>query len=273
MNSINTIQRDIFNFIKETICGAVNYTLVAQNAIKVETSFLDWKGTPVSIYVTENGEITDGGSTINQLRALRVFDDFEDWPFKEDFFYRSKISPEGIDLMPQEPKNKDSLLAYIQGIARLPYFFEPKPIETVADKFPSVVRESAIEAIIELYPKEDVNTSKRWAASFAEPRTFELYTGLKVYSDMSPKRENLMVQIISHENSSPSIKRQHVSSKILSPVLLKRENSKVQAYAVIHDLKEYPIDSRNLLHQEAEGIIELRQENSKYQLAELLVKG
>ena len=268
MNSNNTIQIDTFNFIKQTVCGAINYALVGKNAIKVVTPFLDWKGAPVSIYVTETGEITDGGRTINQLRAMRVVDDFEDWPFKEDFFYRSRISSEGIDLVPQEPENQESLLAYIQGIARLPYFFEPKPIETVADRFPTVVRESAIEAIIELYPKE----SKKWAASFTEPRTFELHNGLKVHSDMSPKSENLMIQIISHENSPPSIKRQHVSSKILSPVLLKRDNPRTQTYAVIHDLKEYPIDSRNLLQQEAEGVIELKQENSKYRLAELLVK-
>ena len=130
----NDIQREIFNRIKKAICDSVKYSIVDKNAIKVTTPFLDWKGAPVSIYITQDGNITDGGQTLSQLKSLRVFEDFEFWPFKEDFYLRSQIQQIRGSLEPTDPESAECLLRFIQGVARAANFFEAKPITSSADK-------------------------------------------------------------------------------------------------------------------------------------------
>ena len=88
---MNKNQEALFSKIKEAICNSIEYSLVRKNAIKVTTPYLDWMGAPVSIYITEEGHITDGGQTLNQICSLRANEDFEYWPYKIDYFERYNI--------------------------------------------------------------------------------------------------------------------------------------------------------------------------------------
>ena len=74
---INETQLKLFAEIKKAICDTIEYKEVSRNAIEVATPFLDWKGTQVSFFITEDGYVTDGGQILSQFKALRVIKDFE----------------------------------------------------------------------------------------------------------------------------------------------------------------------------------------------------
>ncbi len=101
---------------------------VKNGAIGIETPFLDWKGYPVTIYVTATGRVTDGGNTLNELRSLRVIQKYENWNFRDDYFRRYNIVEWKNNEL--EPADTEHLLSYLQGIARLGHFFPPNPITT-----------------------------------------------------------------------------------------------------------------------------------------------
>lgn len=266
MNSITEIQKSIFSMLKNVICDSVEAIPVNKGAIKVTTPFIDWKGYSMSIYVTKEGKITDGGDTINQLLSLRVIDEFEEWPFQEDFFNRYQIQRSQSSLEPVNPESEDTLLSYLQGIARIPGLFEAKPIYSTVDNYPTIVRNFIKESIIEEYkiPASEV-------VNYTNPRTIILQSGIKIQNDVSPKNPNNMIKIISHASGSSTDKRQHVGHKVLDSVLWKRENSKVRYYPILENLEDYPRDSQNLLETEAEKIIETKEPESKYELAEIIV--
>ena len=221
-------QISIFNILKEDICESVEAIPVNKNAIKITTPFIDWKGSLVSIYVTEDGKVTDGGDTINQLRSLRVIDDFEEWPFQLDYFNRYNIQIIRNSLEPIDIESKSVLLDYVQGIARIPSFFEPKPIHSSADNYPIIARTIAKEGLIETF-----NMSPEDVLKYTNPNTINLKSGRSIQNEMSPLNENKIIKIISHSSSTSTDKRQHVDHKVLSSVLWKRENSKVQLYAIL----------------------------------------
>lgn len=107
-----------------------------RSALKIDTPFLDWKGCPVCIYVDENGMVTDGGGTINELIALRCLEKFESWKFKEDYFNRYGIWRKGNRLHPTNTDSGEALLSYVQGISRIPGFFKANPIKGKRDRKP-----------------------------------------------------------------------------------------------------------------------------------------
>lgn len=261
---ITDAQTPVFNILKKIICESVEAIPVNKEAIKVTTPFIDWKGYPVFIYVTKEGKVTDGGNTINQLISLQVIDKFEEWPFKGDFFNRYLIQQTRGSLEPIDCESAENLLSFIQGIARIPGLFEPKPIYTQADNFPTIARDLASDGLKEKY---QLNPSE--ISEYITQRKIPL-DGWNVISDMSPKNENRIVKIISHASGSSSDKTQHVYSKVLHPVLCKQEKPNTQFYAVLKDMKEYSEDSQALLEKKAESIIETRKPNSKFELASLL---
>ncbi len=266
MNSITEIQKSIFSSFKNVICDSVEAIPVNKGAIKITTPFIDWKGYLISIYVTKDGKITDGGDTINQLYSLRVIDEFEEWSFQHDFFDRYQIQRSQNSLEPVNPESEDALLSYLQGIARIPGLFEAKPISCATDNYPTIVRNIIKESIIEEY---NIPASK--VVNYTNPRTINLESGLKVQNDVSPKNVNNMIKIISHASSSSTDKRQHVGHKVLDALLWKRENSKVRLYPILKNLEDYPIETQNLLESEAKKIIETNEPESKYELVKLIV--
>ena len=260
-------QKAIFKLLKEELCETVEAVPVNKGAIKILTPFIDWKGSLVSIYVTEDGKITDGGNTINQLRSLKVIDNFEEWPFQEDFFHRYQIQRSRNSLEPTNNESGDALLAYVQGISRIPSFFEPKPIYSSSDNYPIIARTLAKDGLIEKYGISPSDISE-----YIKPQRIDLKSGRNIQNDMSPKNRKNFIKIISHSSSSSSDKRQHVDYNVLAYFLLKREESRIQFYAVIGNLKDYPKDSRDFLESEAKEIIETDDLESKFSLAKILVE-
>lgn len=268
---INEIQLEIFNKIKLTVCDTVQYNEVGKNAIEVVTPFLDWKGAQVSIFITEDGRITDGGQILSQLKSLRVIDNFNNWEFKLDFFQRSRIQKVRGSLQPIDNESVTDILKYVQGITRLPNFFEPKPIHATSDKFPNIARDVALNALIDIAPHDDFDKREQWAAKFIKARHIPL-NGFDIESDMSPNKYCRLVKIISHATSNTSDRRQHVSAKVLDSLLWKRDEPDVELYIVVDDVDVYPPESGNLLREESEEIIQLKFDQSGARLAEVLTE-
>ncbi len=260
-------QDTIFINLKKAICESVEAIPVDKGAIKITLPFLDWKGYPVFIYVTKEGQVTDGGNTINQLTSLRVIDDFEEWPFKEGFFHRYQIQQTIRSLEPIDSESTDSLLSYIQGITRIPSFFEPRPISSKPDNYPFMAIKIATEGLRERYQLSASEISR-----YVTSKTIKLKSNLKIQTDMAPNRKNAIVKVVSHASGTTTDKRQHVGYKLYEQGLWKRENSKVQLYTVLGDLGDYPWDSRELLIAESEKIIQTKDPDSKYEIAEMLIE-
>jgi hypothetical protein len=268
---MNSDQEALFAKIKEAICSSIECFSVRKNAIKVTTPYLDWMGSPVSLYITEDGRITDGGQTLNQISSLRAIEDFEYWQFKLDYYERYNIQQirGSLDLCYLD--SPDGILRYIQGISRLPTFFEAKPISAVEDKFPQTVRRTILDTLINDYPERPRYDTIGWAVKLTRPRSIKL-DGITIHSDMSPNNNNRLIQIISHANSSTSDKRQHVASKLLDPLLWRRVNKQVEMFAVVYDLSKYPNDSQNLLKQEADGIFEMKDDLARVRVAKAVAE-
>ncbi len=120
-------QVKIFRKLKAVLVKCISSAKAQKGALIISTPFMDWKGNLVTIYVTEDLKITDGGDTINQMRALRVIEDFEKWAFKEDFLGRYNLCIKGNEIVPKDT-SPGALLWYLQGISRLPGYFKPNPI-------------------------------------------------------------------------------------------------------------------------------------------------
>jgi hypothetical protein len=269
----NELQLDIFDKIKKEICSNIEFYPVRKKAIEVVKPFLDWNGSNISVFITEDGRITDGGEVLSQLRSLQIFDDFNNWPFKEDFFSRYYIKSAGACLESNDPSSPRNIIRYMQGITRLPNYFEPKPIYDASEQFPNKVHKMTIEALLPFAPSNFQEDDRRlWAKEFTKERPIKL-NGIEVRSDMSPKRHFRMVQIISHATSSKYVKKQHVDAKVLPPVLWKRKENRVDVYFIVEDLSAYPSESRTLLRQESnENIIEINETGSEKQIAKIMLE-
>jgi hypothetical protein len=268
---INEIQLKIFEALKREICNRVEYSIVGKGAIEVLTPFLDWKGTPVSIFITKDGIITDGGRTLSQFDSLRISEDFNNWDFKSDFFNRYHIRETRGRLESVNNGNSADILSYIQGITKLPNYFEPKPIYLVADKFPGKVRRIAKEALLQFAPQDLPEERELWALKFVQERRIPL-NGIEVHSDMSPNIYLRMVQIISHATSNASDRKQHIESKVLQSLLAKEKYSNADMIAVIECLDTYPRSGIALLEKKSR-IVEMDNEKlGGKELAELLLE-
>lgn len=268
MNQTTKPQTIIFDMLKKGICESVEAVPVSKGAIEITTPFMDWKGFPLSIYVTRDGKITDGGGTINQLRALRVYEDFEGWVFLNDYFNRYQIQDIQGRLEPVNPESVEALIAYLQGIARLPSFFEPKPIRSQSDYYPSQVKEIAKSGLMEEY-----QLSLPEAEKYILPRQIKLKTGFPIQSDLSPKREDTIIKIVSHATSEATTQSEHVSHKILPPILLKKDNHRnVQACIILGKIDDYTPLARKLIESETDILIETIDPKSKHNLAKILVE-
>lgn len=269
----NKIQLDIFEKIKKEVCDNIKPYQVGKNAIEVSTPFLDWNGAAVSIYITEDGRITDGGEILSQMMSLQIFDDFNNWPFREDFFSRYYIKQAGACLESNDPDSSRNILKYIQGISKLPNYFEPKPIYEAPEQYPYKVRKMTVDALLPFAPSTYTNDDKlSWAKEFTKERPIKL-NGIEVRSDLSPRRHLRMVQIISHASSNKYVKKQHVDSKVLPPVLWKRKEYRAEVYFIVEDLSVYPAESRTLLRQESnENIIETIDSSSGKQIGKIMLE-
>jgi hypothetical protein len=156
----------------------------------------------------------------------------------------------------------------LQGIARIPGLFEPKPIYSSADNYPTIAIGIAAEGLQEKYQLSAMETRK-----YLSPRDIKLNTGLSIKSDLSPKNNNFMIKIISHASSTNTDKRQHVGYKLYETVQWKRENPKVQLHVILQNKSVYPEESQRHLESEAKKIIETNNPDSKYEIAELLIEG
>jgi hypothetical protein len=268
---MNIDQEALFAKIKEAICSSIECSLVRKNAIKITTPYLDWMGAPVSLYITEDGRITDGGQTLNQISSLRAAEDFEYWPYKLDYFERYNIQQIRGSLVLCYMDSPDGILKYIQGISRLPTFFEAKPISEIEDKFPQTVRRTILDTLINDHPGRPMDDPIGWALKLTKPRSIKL-DGITIHSDMSPSNKNRLIQIISHANSSTSDKRQHVASKLLDPLLWRRVNPQVEMFAIVYDISKYPNESQRLLEQEADRIFEMKNEMARLKVADAVAQ-
>lgn len=269
----NELQLEIFNEIKKELCGRVELYPVSRDAIEVTTPFLDWNGSEVSVFITKDGRITDGGEIISQMHSLKIIEDFDKWQFKLDFLHRYNIDIVRGCLEPNDVRSSKNIVRYIQGITRLLGYFEPKPIYDVSEQYPNKVHKMTIDALLPYAPANYVEDERRlWATEFTKERQISL-NGIEVRSDMSPKRYFRMVQIISHAASTNYAKRQHVEAKVLHPVLWKRKEQRVEAYFILEDLRAYPSESRKLLRQESqENIIETIDTDALKQIRKIMME-
>lgn len=270
---MNEIQSALFEKIKHEICDSVSSNPVNKNAIEVVTPFVDCDGSPLSIFITEDGRITDGGEVLSHLKSLRTIEDFNNWEFKLDFLHRYSINQVRGRLELTNMESLANILKYIQGISRIPNYFEPKPIYDTSDKFPSKVRKMAVAALLPFAPSTLPEEDRvLWAKEFTAERPIKL-NGIAVQSDMSPKKYFRMVQIISHATSGSTDRRQHVEAKILHPVLWKRKESRVELYVIVEELNAYAPESRTLLRQESnDNIIEICDSGAEKEIARILLE-
>ena len=269
----NKLQLEIFDNIRKELCGSVDHYSVSEGAIEVTTPFLDWNGSEVSVFITKDGHITDGGEIISQMQSLKIIEDFDNWPFKLDFLHRYNIDLVRGCLEPNDIRSSKNIVRYIQGITRLLSYFEPKPIYDTSQQYPYKVRNMTKEALLPYAPTNLEEAERRlWAAPFIKERQIPL-NGIEVRSDMSPRKYFRMVQIISHATSPRYVKRQHVEAKVLSPVLLKRKEQNADVYFILEDLRAFPPESRKLLRQESqENIIETIDTGAQRQIGKIMIE-
>ena len=268
---MSEIQEEIFKKIKDSICSNVECYPVRHSALAVATPFLDWMGERVEVFITENGEITDGEQTLNQIKALNSYNDFIKWSNQKDYFINYNINLIGESLDIHYLENPQSILRYIQGIARLPGFFEARPLGEKQDRFPTLVKNMVRDALVSNCPLRPIEGMVDWALRLTQPKTIKI-NSVQIYSDMSPVDGNKIVEIISHQNSNDSTKNAHVREKLFNPIFLKAERQDVEPFTITYDLQDYPRESQDLLRSET-TVFEIKNPNAMAQITKMLVEG
>jgi len=266
---MNELQEAIFKKIQKAICDSVECYPVLHDAIRVDTPFLDWIGEYIGVYITKNGRITDGDQILNQIDALVSFKDFIKWEDKNDYLYSYNIDQSERSLNPRYFETTDDILRYIQGISRLPGFFEAKPLGEKQDKFPTVVRRIVSDTLINTHPKRPNEGVLEWAAKLIQPKSFKV-SNVTIHSDLSPIDENKIIEIIGYQNSSDNEKRSHIKEKLFDPIFCEKFRPKTEAISVTFSLSDYPTDSVDLLTSQTE-VIELKEPNARMKLADALL--
>jgi hypothetical protein len=254
---MNDAQKTAYDLVKEAICGSVRFVPVRYNAIKVRTPFLDWVGDNLSIYITEDGEITDGEKTYNQIKAMRVFGEFQELIKESDYFDDFNLNLVGHgSLEPKYLESPDDIVRYIQGVARLPMLFEVNPLEDKEDRFPTTVRNTTMELLMKEY--SDRVDAFNWAYKLSHPFLITTRSGIKIHSDMCPINKNKNVQIIGMVNSERSAQDAHVSSKLYNSLYWKKYNRDAKTIVVVFDLSKYSDDSQSGIIEEADPLIQYK---------------
>lgn len=264
------MQKAIFVKIKEAICNSMECYPVSDNAIGIYTPFLDWMGEHMEIFVTSEGDITDGDGTLNQIKALNTYDDFLKWLDRENYLENYNINPKGGSLDLHYFETDEGILRYIQGIARLPGFFESKPLGEKQEQFPTYVKRVALDALINEYPERPKEGVVDWASKMTKPRFFKV-KNYSIHSDMSPVDENKLVEIIGFQGSEDSEQKKHIREKLFNPLLWGLTNPNVETIAVTYNLSDYSREAQELLCDQAE-VIELMKPKAKVQLAKKLAE-
>lgn len=122
---MNQLQEHIFNKFRDKIDECLCVYKVLHEAVAIGTPFLGDAGDRFEIYVTKEGQITDGGATLNMFRSLRCYQDYRDWPFRLDYLDRYGISEKDGELICE---NEENILLYAQGLSRLQDMFEAHPL-------------------------------------------------------------------------------------------------------------------------------------------------
>lgn len=255
---MNEIQKSNFILIREAICNSISFSSVRYGAIKVVTPFFDWLGESVSIYITEDGNVTDGERTLNQIKALRAYDEFVEWPDRVDYFADYNINPIGNSLDIQYLDSPEDILRYIQGVSRLPMLFEANPKSDKEDRFPTIVRNATMEYLMNEYPNRPSVDAFQWANKLCRPYLIPTKTGIKIHSDMHPVNKNKNVQIIGMANATKSAKDAHVASKLYNSLYWKKTNRMATTIVVVSDISIYSEDSQSAMQEEANPLIQIK---------------
>jgi hypothetical protein len=120
-------QSDVFNLFKAGIDKCIASYPVLHEAIAIRTPFLGFAGEPLEIFVPKDGQITDGGATLNLFSSLRCYQDYLDWSFREDYLDRYNIREEKGNLI-CTATSPCGILRYAQGVAQLQTKFEAHPL-------------------------------------------------------------------------------------------------------------------------------------------------
>jgi DNA-directed RNA polymerase subunit L len=252
------LQENVYTMVQKAICGSVKPVPVLYDAIKVTTPFIDWVGENFSIYITAEGEITDGETTLNQIRAMRVFEEFEKLKNKSDYFEDFNIKLSGGSLEPEYLETSEDIIRYIQGVARLPTLFKVDPLSDKDDRFPTLVRNTTMEILME-YPSRPLDEDVfKWAYKISHPYLISTRSGIKIHSDMRPVNKNKNVQIIGMVNSPKTQQDAHVASKLYNPLYLKQTNRNVRTIIVVNDISKYSENSQNAIKEEANPLIQYK---------------
>jgi hypothetical protein len=245
--------------VKEAICDSVNSVPVLYDAIKVTTPFLDWVGENFSIYITTGGEITDGETTLNQIKAMRVFEEFEKLRDKSDYFEDFNIKLNGSNLEPEFLETSDDIIRYIQGVAKIPTLFKVDPISDKDDRFPVLVRNTTMKILMEEYPNHPVDVDVfDWAYRISHPYLISTKSGIKIHSDMRPVNKNKNVQIIGMAKSPKPAQDSHVRDKLYNSLYWKKTNRNAKTIIVVNDVLKYSGNSQDAMREEADPLIQFK---------------
>ena len=126
-SSMNAKQFELVEAFGKGIDKSINAYQVLHNAICITTPFMDFAGDDFHIYATEDGQITDGGSTISMFQSLRCYQDYLDWPFREDWMARHRIEEKCGEMICQDT-SPFGIFLYAQGLSAMRRMFEAHPI-------------------------------------------------------------------------------------------------------------------------------------------------
>ena len=124
---MNPSQLDLADRFRSGVLESIKAYDAMHDAVCITTPFTDFIGEPLHIYATKDGQISDGGSTLNQFNALRCYRDYVNWPFREEFLEQRGIREETGELLCVH-LTPCGVLRYAQGLAELQTKFEAHPL-------------------------------------------------------------------------------------------------------------------------------------------------
>jgi hypothetical protein len=151
----------------------------------------------------------------------------------------------------------EEILSYIQGLGKLPTYFEAQPIRDNADNYPQVVKDNLRGLLSAYAPRDDLMGT--WVEKRLVPKEWP-YNGFPLQTDLTPKSPDLMVQIISHATASQSIKKQHIQAKLLPYAMIRGKKKGLKLVGIVSS-KDYPPTAWDILEHEASEIVFVRDED------------